>query len=267
MPLHNVDFDYIVFMNKRFLLVMIVIIINVLHASAQVNPKDSIVFTPIVSTSVSVNFPGGDLVNRFGMNGSLGGAFSFKTRTNWLFGFKYDYIFGKDVKEGQILNQLKTKDGFIINSDGMLSETDLLERGYVLKGIFGRVIPLFGEAKLGPNINSGLFCWIGLGILQHRIHIKSEVPQLQGEYSKGYDRLSNGIAVSEFIGYMYLGNSRMINFYFGFELNQAWTKNRRGYNYDTMSVDEELRFDVLTGFRFGWILPLYKKVPSEFYYN
>ncbi|HIA36947.1 MAG TPA: hypothetical protein EYM84_06605 [Flavobacteriales bacterium] len=254
-------------MNKYFLPGIFIFWIWADLVSAQVNPKDSIVFTTIVSTSFSVNFPGGDLVNRFGINGTVGGAFAFKTRKNWFYGINYEYIFGKDVKEWQILNNLNTQDGFIINSDGMPTEIYLFERGYTLKGVFGKISPLLGKVKLGPNMNSGIFYWIGFGVLQHRIHIKSEVPQLQEEYAKGYDRLSNGIAVSEFIGYLYLGNTRMINFYFGVETCQAWTKNRRGYNYDMMSEDKESRLDLLTGFRFGWVLPLYKKVPNEFYYN
>lgn len=254
-------------MNKYFLSVLLLLLMWITQGVSQVNPKDSIVFTPIISTSFSVNFPGGDLVNRFGINGAIGGAFAVKTKTNWVYGLKYDYIFGKDVKEWQILNNLITEGDFIINPNGVPSETDLFERGYAVNGIVGKVSPFLGKIKLGPNKNSGLFYWVGLGLLQHKIQIKSDVPQLQDEYSKGYDRLSNGISVSEFIGYLYLGNSRRVNFYLGFEIYQAWTKNRRGYNFDTMQVDEEKRLDLLTGFKFGWILPLYKKVPSEFYYN
>jgi len=238
-----------------------------MQCAAQLNPKDSVLFTPIIETSFSVNFPGGDLVNRFGINGAIGGGIKVKTKTNLILGLKYDYFFGRDVKEWQILNNLQTQSGFIINPDGLPSETDLFERGYALFGIIGKVSPSFGEIKLGPNKNSGLIYWVGFGMLQHKIRIKSDVPQLQNEYSKGYDRLSNGIAVTEFLGYLHLGNTRLINFYFGIDACQAWTKNRRGFNFDTMKAEDELRFDLLTGFKFGWILPLYKKMPNEFYYN
>jgi hypothetical protein len=47
---------------------------------------------------------------------------------------------------------------------------------------------------------------------------------------------------------------------------QAWTKNRRGFNFDTGKEDNEMRLDIMTGFKAAWILPLYKKVPDAHYF-
>ena len=109
----------------------------------------------------------------------------------------------------------------------------------------------------------------GIGFLQHKKRIEvtgNVVPELTRDYRKGYDRLSNGPAITQFIGYHYLSNRRLINFFGGFEAIAALTKNRRGYNYDTMEYDNKQRFDLLYGIRFGWIIPLYKKKPKEFYF-
>jgi hypothetical protein len=79
--------------------------------------------------------------------------------------------------------------------------------------------------------------------------------------------LSAGFGVHEFIGYFYFGNKRLINFFAGIELAQGFTKSLRGYDYDLRQTDTAMRKDLLYGVRIGWILPLYRKVPQQFYYN
>jgi hypothetical protein len=109
----------------------------------------------------------------------------------------------------------------------------------------------------------------GGGIMQHKIHIVNSgntAPQLDDEYKKGYDRLTNGFALTEFVGYKHLSRNRVWSFYGGIEFTQAFTVSRRDYNFDTMSADEAGRFDQLLGFRIGWVFPLYGRQPKEFYY-
>ena len=80
---------------------------------------------------------------------------------------------------------------------------------------------------LSPNPNSGIIVSGGIGILQHKILIDfrdAQIPQLGEEYKKGYDRLSYGLALNQFVGYVFFGNKKLINFYAGVELTQAWTK-------------------------------------------
>ncbi len=74
------------------------------------------------------------------------------------------------------------------------------------------------------------------------------------------------MTINEFIGYLFLGKTRILNFYAGFEFVQAWTKNRRDVNFDTGEKDDKLRFDILTGFKIGWVIPLYKRTPSDYYF-
>ena len=106
--------------------------------------------------------------------------------------------------------------------------------------------------------------------MQHKIRIDdigNLSPQLSTEMKKGYDRLTSGISATEFIGYLYLGNKRMLNFFGGFEFTQGFLKGKREWLYDLQKPGTDSRIDLLSGFRIGWILPLYKKSPNEFYYN
>ena len=106
--------------------------------------------------------------------------------------------------------------------------------------------------------------------MQHKIRIEHQnnvIPQLEGEYIKGYDRLSNGFMLTGFVGYFNMSSSKMANFYIGYEFMQGFTKNRRGFNFDTKESDSKNRLDILSGFKIGWCLLLYKRTADNYYFN
>jgi hypothetical protein len=110
----------------------------------------------------------------------------------------------------------------------------------------------------------------GLGYLQHKIKIDDigkRTPNLNPDYKKGYDRLTAGIAISQSIGFLYLSNNRLTNFFLVMDFTQGYTQSMRSFNFDTETKDTQKRWDLLFGPRLGVIIPLYKKMPNEFYYN
>jgi hypothetical protein len=232
--------------------------------SAQVDVKDSIVFTPMLSAHYSAMLPGNDLAKRYGFNSNIGGSFMFKNKKNWLAGLDFNFLFGNIIKENNILQGITTKDGGIIAVDGTFAEVNEFERGFYINAKLGRLFPV-----IGPNPNSGILITGSVGLLQHKIRIdvaNNNTPQLNADYKKGYDRLTNGLGISEFIGYMYLGNNRLISFYAGIELIQSWTQGRRDWQVDLMAPDHAKRHDTLYGLKFGWIIPLYQKASKSGYY-
>ena len=229
--------------------------------------QDTSLFTTNFSAAYSLQIPGGDLADRFGVNSTIGGDFFLKFKNNWLLGIEGNFIFGNDLQPEaeNILDEITTEDGNIINKEGELGIYYLSERGFFVGLNAGRIFPV-----KGINPNSGIICKIGAGLLQHKIRIeldKNNIPQLMGDYKKGYDRLTNGFTMNEFIGFLYYGNKRIVNFYAGFEFYQGFTKNRRRINFDTMQQNTSQRLDLLYSFRIGWILPIYRRAPEEFYFK
>jgi hypothetical protein len=203
------------------------------------------------------------MVSRFGWNSNIGLHVDFKTKSSILFGLEGNFLFGSKVKE-DVLSILRTEDSAIIDQNGGYATVLNMERGFVINAYCGYLIK-----KLNPNPNSGILIKIGVGYMQHKIrieHNKSPVPALEGEYVKGYDRLTGGINISEFIGYQLLSNSKLVNFFAGFEFVQGFTRSLRDWNTDQMRKDETKRIDLLSGFRVGWILPLYKRAPKSYYF-
>jgi hypothetical protein len=175
-------------------------------------------------------------------------------------------MFGTHVKhEENILSNIAASSGLIIDGDGAWAEVFYYERGFYANARAGKIFPV-----LNPNPNSGLCVMIGTGLLQHKIRIDNPgnlAPQIKDDYKKGYDKLSNGWALSEFVGYMYMGNRRLITFFAGFEFTQAWTQSRRDFDFVLMKKDESKRFDMLYGFKAGWVVPLYKRSPAGYYFS
>jgi hypothetical protein len=224
--------------------------------------RDSARMIPLIGVHAGGQIPSGDLVRRFGPDLSVGGNFLLKTRKNWVFGIEYDYMFGRNVKE-DVLSQLKTAEGYVIDNNGNPADIRVTQRGAALHLLAGKVFRL-----PSVNANSGILIWVGAGALQHKIKLydaQQSVAAIKGTLANGYDRLTGGFSVTQFVGYLFLSESRMLNFYFGIESYQAFTKSLRKLNYDTGMYDTAQRLDILTGLRFGWILPLYRKTPNEYY--
>jgi hypothetical protein len=233
------------------------------HAQTQV--RDSSLFNPHFTVSYGFHFPGADMASRFGNNQSLGLGFHIKSKNNWYYGIQANYLFGKQVTEPNLIQNLLTADGELLDNQGQITSLFIQERGFAATANGGR---LFNTKSVNPN--SGFLVLGGLGFLQHKIrleHQETYVKQLEGEYLKGYDRLTNGLTLYQFVGYFFMSNNRLINMYGGFEAYQAFTQCRRDMNFDTMTKDTAKRKDLLFGFRLGWVLNLYKRSPDKFYYN
>ena len=251
-------------MFRKSALLITVILLTASSLFAQLNIHDSIIFTPLISATFGYQFPGGDLARQFGSNSSIGGSIMFKTKTNWLFGAEGNFMFGQTVKNSDsLLKIISTEQGFVIDANGYYADMVYYERGFNFFAKFGKVIPL-----LAPNPNSGFTLVAGAGYIQDKIRIHNPgntAPQLLGDYKKGYDRLNGGIALTGSVGYMYLSSARLVNFSLAFEFMQAWTKPYRERDFDTGLKDTRSFSSQFYTVRVSWIIPLYRRVPKEFY--
>jgi len=208
-----------------------------------------------LNMTVGYQNSGSDLANRFGASNSLGLGMDYITANNWIFGLNGNFIFGSRVKE-DVLANLRTEQGTLVANNAFVSNILLRMRSYYVTGHVGKLIPLSKSNK-----RSGIRITLGGGIWEHKIRIQDdpEAPtaSLTNALKRGYDRLTRGPAINEFIGYQYFAKNNRINFYIGLELTQGFTQSVRGFNFDTREFDTERRFDTLFGGRIGWILPFY----------
>ena len=208
--------------------------------------------------------PAGDMADRFGKNFTLGGNFELFVNQKWIVGLEGQFIFGKKVKEN-VLGGIITNDGTLINTSFTLADIDIKERGMNIFAKIGRIHDFWSDQSI-----SGLKWTIGAGWLQHKIRLddsQNAIPYFEDPYIKGYDRLSNGLAFTEFLGYQYLDGRGRLNIFIGAEFTEAFTKNRRRLSYNTNTQDDESRFDMLVGLKLGVQITIKRfKDPDEIWY-
>lgn len=234
-----------------------------LFLSAQ-SIKDTTLQLHLFSFHASSHLPAGDIAARYGFNMGVGGSYWIKTRSNWLLGPDFTFIFGNKFKEDSILNGLRDHSGYLITNNGEQMFPTISERGFYAGLKVGKLFPV-----IGPNPNSGLMITASAGLLQYKTFYRFEensVPIMMDDYLKMLDYLTNGFAMNQFIGYLHLDSREPVNFYAGFEFHQAWTMCRRDWIYNLHGPENKLRRDFLFGIRIGWIFPVGKKATGTYTY-
>ncbi|MCK6692863.1 MAG: hypothetical protein L6Q97_12250 [Thermoanaerobaculia bacterium] len=207
------------------------------------------------------HLPGGDLADRFGQDASVGGGLELITGNHFLLGAEGHFLFGQKVKEDP-LAIIRTPQGDIIGTNQYIASVVLRERGYYLGGMIGKLFPI-GKKRSGLRITAGA------GVLRHKIRLQDDsqsVNAIAGDYAKGYDRLSGGFALNQFIGWQHLAANRRANWFIGLEFNQGFTKSLRDWDFAEMRKLEGSRTDLRFGIRAAWTLPFYVGNAEKIYY-
>jgi hypothetical protein len=205
--------------------------------------------------SMCQQYSGGDLKNTFGSNYNVGvGVEKLYWENGFIWGIEGNYLFGSNLNVDPF-RYIRTAEGELL-AEGSYADIGLKQRGFFAGARVGRLWKLHQNTKRIGGIRTTL----GIGFLQHWIRIQdnqgSSAPQVNGFYANGYDRLTNGFALNQFIGYQMMSFNRGINFFAGVEFTQGFTKNRRGFNFDTRLIDDAAKKDILIGIRAGWIITI-----------
>lgn len=249
---------------RKFYFLLIFTFISLLSL-AQANISDSSIFIPSIGIHYGYHIPYGELTNQYGNVSTIGADATFKLKQQLVFGLGFEYYFSETVKNTiPYFRDIVNDHGYIIDGNGQFAEVFLYQRGFNIQAFTG-----YQFHFLAPNPNSGPFIQFGVGFMQYWTRIDNPLQaaaQIRGDYKKMYDRLTNGLSLSQFVGYRYMGDRNLANFYIGFEFTQGFVKNRRTYNADYTS---EIKLDYtasMIGLKAGWIIPLYSKSPKKYYY-
>jgi hypothetical protein len=218
---------------------------------------------PYIYALYGFQMPGGDLADVYGAGNEAGGGAGFKTKTGCMLGLEASVFFGGEVKQNT-LQELMNSDNQITNMYGEPGSINMRQTGFKVMGTLGKIFPVFGS-----NSNSGIFIRGNMGLLQHKIYIESvgnNIPQLSGDYVKGYDRLSNGLMIGEFVGWQNFSKNGAYHFILGFEFTQAFTENRRDWDYATYQKIDGKRLDLMYALKLGYYIPFRQKQSTGYFY-
>lgn len=253
---------------KRKNLIIILLLMAPFMANAQQDIKTEQIHTWMFQVTYAYQFPGKDTKVLFDNNHSIGGSVIYKSRSNWMFSFNGNFISGNTVNltRLELFGDILDNNGEIITGDGIYGSYALFERGSHFQAKVGKIFPV-----LSPNPNCGFFVQGGLGYLFNRVRCEfgsyaSPPPAMAGDYLYGYDRMRGGFAWSGEIGYLFMSNSRVLNFSLSLEFTQAYTKSLRKWDFKLMGKDNNHYIDQYVGIRAAIYIPTYKRKPAEFYY-
>ena len=254
---------------STYILSILISLFSFNNSFAQSTLEDSTIAAPIFGVHYLTGFPAGDLKNRYGYLNMIGLNAGYKLKNNLYFGIDGSFGFGKNkMLPNEILfKHLMDDFGNITDQNGDIAIIATFARQYTLNAEVGYVFK-----KLGHNPNSGLWVKLGGGFTANKIRVESNdqvIPVTELEYKKGYDHLTSGFNASQFIGYLFLSGKSAMNFYAGFYIQEGFTKERRNafYHAPEINVYQQKRLDITFGVKAGWIIPIYKKIARDFYYN
>lgn len=247
----------------RTILLTVFLYFSVSFSTAQ-NVKDTLVSFFNFKVVASYQLPAMDLAKRFGNHATVGAEVAYKNMHNWLWSASATITFGRKIREPNHLQNLWTAQNTIIGIDGRNAAISRYHRGYQM-GIQGaKIFPKAG----GINPNSGLFVQGGVGYIQHKIRIETignTVKDLNKGSVEGYDRLCGGLMLNQGVGYLFLDNNRLANFFVLLECTEGFTKSLRGIQYDVPNPDTKTRFDMAIGIKIGYMLTFYRTIEKDYF--
>ena len=151
-----------------------------------------------------------------------------------------------------MLTGLRSDRGIIIGDNETKADVFLRQRG-AYYGVHLAYLKPMGQLT-GPHF---LRLGLGAGLWQHKIRIIDDgntVPQIRGDYKKGYDRLSNGLTLKQSLNYTYKSTRTNAHFFIEIEGMEGFIKNRRDWDILEQKKLDNSRMDITYGLRVGWIL-------------
>jgi hypothetical protein len=258
-----------------FLVSTVLLSINVFsQIETRVSKTDSAGLFIILTPNFTYNIVLADLHKDYGNNLAIGADIGFKLKSNWSIDFGFKYYFGGKVSQDLIDSTFKNLrvDGYFISSNGVATDEIEVEfRGTSFHFQVGKIIPVTKRYR-----NSGIWIKAGIGLTQHLMNIKNpenKVYSLSSKkgapnYKAGYDKLTIGFSLYQFIGYAHMNKRNLFCMYGGVEFMENFAKRQRQYDYSLMGKDNSKRFEAMVGFKIGWIIPLYRHNPyTVFYYR
>lgn len=216
----------------------------------------------LFNMSYRASLPAADLAIPYGFCNGLGIDLLYKTKKNYIAGANGFVIFSRNVKNTDYINFLKDPNGLIFRDDMTPINLNASMRGGEALLVFGKLFPSF---KKNPEWSWHVIG--GAGFLQHKYLFRAGgTTQFSTAYLPGYDRMRNGPALCQQVGFHYFSLLRLINFNVSAEVTEAFTKNRRYYDYATRTTDTKNYTDIWVSLKLSWMLPIKTRSGKESLY-
>lgn len=185
----------------------------------------------------------------------LGAEYQHKEK--WLIGFNYMPYTGNTVSTDSLYGGIvgPSQNLFDINGNPAVIRTYL--RGYNACLVAGRMWAI-RESSLSNPRTWTMSVVVGAGRIEHYTKFqfdKGRLPQLENDYTQGYDGYRKGFCFSQQFRMQYM-NPEALSFYVGVGTNQGITKATRDWDFGTFRAARVTQFDLGFNFTGGLIIPI-----------
>jgi len=185
----------------------------------------------------------------------LGAEYQHKEK--WLIGFNYMPYTGRTINTDSLYGGIvgPSQNLFDINGNPAVIRTYL--RGYNACLVAGRMWAL-RESTLSNPRTWTLSMVGGLGYMEHYTKFqfdKGRLPQLENDFTQGYDGYRKGMCFSEQFRIQYI-NPDVLSFYVGLGANQGMTHATRDWDFGTFSAPKAKQLDLGFNITGGLIIPI-----------
>jgi hypothetical protein len=185
----------------------------------------------------------------------LGAEYQHKEK--WLIGFNYAPYTGRTINTDSLYGGIvgPSLNLFDINGNPAVIRTYL--RGYNACLVVGRMWALRESSLINPRTWT-MSVVVGAGRIEHYTKFqfdKGRLPQLENDFTQGYDGYRKGFCFSQQFRLQYL-NPEALSFYVGVGTNQGFTKATRDWDFGTFRAPRVTQYDLGLNFTGGLIIPI-----------
>ncbi len=181
----------------------------------------------LLQTSAQYNINGGDWKSRYPAFTSVPLSFEYFHRHKFIVGANYNIYLGSQVNENGLYGNMTNSKNELLDLNGYPAVVRTYMRGFQ-SGVHAlKSYPL----KAGSNWHLQM----GGGLGYYRSYTKfvfdeNQVPQIDGNYQTGYDRLSAGWYLQEQMRIQYL-NNELVSMGLGIHFMQGSSNHLRPYDF------------------------------------
>lgn len=209
-----------------------------------------------------------DLANKYPYFTTIPLSVEYQHKQQYILSLDYNIFLGSQVNTYGIFDNIMNANGDIIDINGHPALIKAYMRGYSIRAHWGKNIIL---KKINKAASWSLQAGCGIGYTQNHIKYQFDqgrLPQLEGDYASGYDRMAAGWQFAERLRLQYL-NNQVFSFFVGLDYTQGVSQNKRPWNFnDNIALPKSI-FEQSIGINAGLIIPIrldVKHNESEYYY-
>ena len=181
----------------------------------------------------------------------------YQHNEKWLIGFNYSPYTGRNINTDSLYGGIvgPSQNLFDINGNPAVIRTYL--RGFNTCLVAGRMWAIRESSLNNPRTWTMSFVG-GMGYDEYYTKFqfdKGRLPQLENDFTQGYDGYRRGICFSEQLRLQYI-NPEVLSFFIGFGMNQGMTKATRDWDFGTFHAPKASQLDLGFSFTGGLIIPI-----------